>query len=814
MRGVVLEGGLKSDEDSFVDPMGSISCSRRSDPSSPITPCSYLWPLILLLAAPLATCWSDKLSIPRIKLSYQEVQRLDGVHHFGSRFSTANFHPFLLDLERGRLYVGARDYLFALNLQNISRNPWKIFWPAASEWKEECQAAGKNSKTECGNFVRVLHPFNESHLYTCGTGAFHPVCAFVQVGKRAGSQEESFHLDFNHIENGKGKSPFDPTIPLASVLVEKELFTATAMDFMGRDQAVLRSSMGERPTLRTEAHNSHWLHDPKFVAAYWIPESDDPADDKLYFFFRETALEGEASDKATYTRLAQICRNDLGGTRTLVNKWSTFLKARLRCAVPGGENVDTHFDELQDVFLLKTRDPKNPLVYAAFSTSSPIFKGSAVCMYSMADIRRAFLGPFAHKEGPAFQWVNYQGKVPYPRPGTCPSSRFGGFHSTRDYPDTTLSFVRSHPIMAQSVHPMGGRPLLVRTREPAHITRLAVDRVEAKDGHYDVLFLGTDKGSLLKVVLVPKERWSDLEGVTLEEVQLFKEPTAILSVAISPKRQQLYISSLQGVVQVPLQRCHAYGPACASCCLSRDPYCAWDGRACSRYYPYSKRRHRRQDVRNGNPLTQCSDQFHNYDPDAGTSGEQRVHGVQNSSTLLECTPTSGQARIFWLFQKDAAAGKHQVEEGERVVLTDRGLLLRNLQPSDSGIYLCKAEELLGFVHTLTRVSLSVFDDQTIRKQVEWRLRGMAKNKDWYRHVLALLGRSDNDPSRRKSCRKLRWRMRTERDKHLQPGAHLQPGSHRKWKHLQQSLKSRNRRGHGQRRKPRSIEHGVHDGLKE
>ena len=140
----------------------------------------------------------------------------------------------------------------------------------------------------------------------------------------------------------------------------------------------------------------------------------------------------------------------------------------------------------------------------------------------------------------------------------------------------------------------------------------------------------------------------------------------------------------------------------------------------------------------------------------------------------------------------------QVAESERAVLTDRGLLLRNLQPSDSGIYLCKAEELLGFVHTLTRVSLSVFHDRKVRKQVESGLHGMAKNKDWYRHVIALLGRSEKNPSSGKFCRQLRWRMRTERAKHLQPG------SHHKWKHLQQSLKSRNRRGHGQRRKPRSI----------
>lgn len=112
-----------------------------------------------------------------------------------------------------------------------------------------------------------------------------------------------------------------------------------------------------------------------------------------------------------------------------------------------------------DVFLLQTRDKRNPLVYAVFSTSrssplpapptmpsgasltlhivpcsltlsllspvSSIFQGSAVCVYTMADIRRAFLGPFAHKEGPNYQWVSYQGRVPYPRPGmVCGTGAF------------------------------------------------------------------------------------------------------------------------------------------------------------------------------------------------------------------------------------------------------------------------------------------------------------------------------------------------------------------------------------------------------
>lgn len=48
---------------------------------------------------------------------------------------------------------------------------------------------------------------------------------------------------------------------------------------------------------------------------------------------------------------------------------------------------------------------------------SNVFQGFAVCVYRMADIREAFNGPFAHKEGPNYQWGPYEGKVPYPRPG-------------------------------------------------------------------------------------------------------------------------------------------------------------------------------------------------------------------------------------------------------------------------------------------------------------------------------------------------------------------------------------------------------------
>lgn len=83
----------------------------------------------------------------------------------------------------------------------------------------------------------------------------------------------------------------------------------------------------------------------------------------------------------------------------LVNKCSTFNKARLVCSVPGPGGIDTYFDELgkvcmelyltgatqlvvtqldfrkkpmlsfpEDVFLLRTKDGKSPEIYALFST--------------------------------------------------------------------------------------------------------------------------------------------------------------------------------------------------------------------------------------------------------------------------------------------------------------------------------------------------------------------------------------------------------------------------------------------------------------
>lgn len=54
------------------------------------------------------------------------------------------------------------------------------------------------------------------------------------------------------------------------------------------------------------------------------------------------------NDGETVLCLHPSVQNDDGGHCCLVNKWSTFLKARLICSVPGADGMETHFDELRE----------------------------------------------------------------------------------------------------------------------------------------------------------------------------------------------------------------------------------------------------------------------------------------------------------------------------------------------------------------------------------------------------------------------------------------------------------------------------------
>ncbi|CAG5958105.1 unnamed protein product, partial [Menidia menidia] len=751
--------------------------------------------LILLATFPFGA--SIKQSVPRVKLSHRELMQASSVSLFLGPVDGLHSHSLLLDEERGRLLLGARDHVYLLDPDNLAKAPRKIHWPAQRDRVETCKLAGKNANQECANFIRVLHNYNQTHVYACGTGAFHPTCAFIQTTGRR--EDGVFQLLSNTVESGRLKCPFDPMQQFTSVLSDQYLYVGTSSDFLGKDTTFTRS-LGPPPDqhyIRTDISEDYWINEARFISAHPIADTYNPDDDKIYFFFREVSWEG--NDKSILSRVARVCKNDGGGLRSLTNKWTTFLKARLVCSVPGPDGVDTHFDELQDIFLLTTRDDKNPVIYAVFTTSSSIFRGSAVCVYSMADIRAAFNGPYAHKEGPDHRWTEYEGRIPYPRPGTCPSKTYDPrIKTTKDFPDDVISFIRYHPLMFRSVYPLTGRPVFTRVRVDYTLTHIVVDRVLADDGQYEVMFLGTDAGSVLKVVSITQENWST-EEVILEELQVFQGSSPILSMEISSKQKQLYVGSNEGLAQVSLSRCHLYGQACAECCLARDPYCAWDGHTCSQYIPAYKRRARRQDIKHGDPASQCWD---TQDSLGGGQVEDKViFGVESNSSFLECIPKSQQAQIRWYIQRPGTDHREEVRLDDRVVRIDRGLLIRRLHTSDAGVYICVAQEHTHFTYTLLRITLQLVTHGQLDRKVRLsedppaESHHGAESRQRYKDYMRVM--SAPFRSLEEYCDSLWLNKRSSRVR----GRVLGTG---KWKHIQEIKKSRNRRHHREREEEKIV----------
>uniref|UniRef100_A0A4W3KL10 Sema domain, immunoglobulin domain (Ig), short basic domain, secreted, (semaphorin) 3H n=1 Tax=Callorhinchus milii TaxID=7868 RepID=A0A4W3KL10_CALMI len=533
---------------------------------------------------------------------------------------------------------------------------FQLYWPALSERIEQCKMAGKNLNLDCANFLRVLHFYNQTHLYVCGTGAFHPRCAYIDTS--IFSRDEQLVLHQEQTECGKGKCPYDPQQRIASAMIDGELYAGISSDFMSRDVAFFRS-LGRRHVIRTEQYDSKWLQDPRFVKVHANAESNNEEDDKVYLFFTERAQEADGGNgKVIYSRVARVCKNDIGGQRSLVNKWSTFLKARLVCSIQSSEGIQTHFDELQDIFVLRGRDEKNPRIFGVFTTSSNILNGSAVCVYQMEDIVMAFKGQFSHKEGPDYKWVPYPGRVPFPRPGTCPSSTYGNYRSTRQYPDEAIFFIRTHPLMHHSVYPINQQPVLVRVGVDYKFTRIVVDRAEAVDGQYDVMFVGTGRQYV---------RQSSLNIVF---------------------QHWLYLGSKSGLAQVSFYQCDLYGKGCAECCLARDPYCTWNGKSCSRYKIFY------------------------------------AHTVQWNLTL-------------------------QVTLGDQIIPIEQGLLIRQIDRRDAGVYHCEIEDH-GFRWTLVKVQLLVVSANQLGNLYEGDIRAGGPIKErslpnvtrgvhpWYKDIMALI----------------------------------------------------------------------------
>ncbi|XP_030618407.1 semaphorin-6D isoform X4 [Delphinapterus leucas] len=470
---------------------------------------------------------------------------------------------------RDTLYIAGRDQVYTVNLNEIPKTEVipnkKLTWRSRQQDRENCAMKGKH-KDECHNFIKVFVPRNDEMVFVCGTNAFNPMCRYYRLNTLEYDGEEI---------SGLARCPFDARQTNVALFADGKLYSATVADFLASD-AVIYRSMGDGSALRTIKYDSKWIKEPHFLHAIEYGNY-------VYFFFREIAVEHNNLGKAVYSRVARICKNDMGGSQRVLEKhWTSFLKARLNCSVPGDSFF--YFDVLQSVTDIIQINGV-PTVVGVFTTQLNSIPGSAVCAFSMDDIEKVFRGRFKEQKTPDSVWTAVpEDKVPKPRPGCCAKHGLAEAYKTSiDFPDETLSFIKSHPLMDSAVPPIADEPWFTKTRIRYRLTAIAVDHSAGPHQNYTVIFVGSEAGMVLKV-LAKTSPFSLNDSVLLEEIEAYnhakcnaenEEDRRVISLQLDKVHHALYVAFSSCVIRIPLSRCERYASCKKSCIASRDPYCGW-----------------------------------------------------------------------------------------------------------------------------------------------------------------------------------------------------------------------------------------------
>ncbi|XP_052527646.1 semaphorin-7A isoform X2 [Tympanuchus pallidicinctus] len=441
---------------------------------------------------------------------------------------------FYHETNSSSIYVGGEGILYYYNF--ATSETYLVEFPV--ENGAQCLKPG--SPEDNKNFITLIAKHG-SEMLVCGTGACNPTCWHLTEKEKDSPQD------------GRGLAPFTPDTNSLVIVDYPNIYSTIKKSQQNGKIPRFRRVKGDGELYTSDTV----MQNPQFVKATTL-RHEDPYQDKIYYFFREDNPDKSPEAPRNISRVAQLCKEDKGGTSSLsASKWTTFLKASLICVDPATKG---NFNWLQDVFFVPASDWRDSKVYGLFTNT---WGSSAVCVYSFGDIDNVFR---------TSKLKGYNGPNPEIKPGQCVPF---GQHT----PSETFKIADSHPEVENRVEP------LAPTRSPLfhnkhRYQKIGVHEVSASDGHqYTVLYLATDRGSIHKVVELPG-------GVhNIMELQVFSKKDPIQSMILDHERAMLYVGSSRRVVEVPMDMCGVYRNNCESCLLARDPYCGWaDGRCQSIYH--------------------------------------------------------------------------------------------------------------------------------------------------------------------------------------------------------------------------------------
>ncbi|XP_070622822.1 semaphorin-7A-like isoform X2 [Erythrolamprus reginae] len=580
-------------------------------------------------------CLGTAQKVPRLRLvpkdavtrTFNQKERLMAMFH---------------EAGSSQLIVGGRGIVWILTFAGSEITPTEVPVRVEEKAEKDCKRAEKGN---CDNFIQTIERI-ENKTLVCGTNAGSPKCWILDNATLQKSNQGQMFTMLG--ESIVSSSPLQNSVTIA---IEDSLYSA-----LSGNKSSLQRSYGRRKGVKTR---DSWLGNAEFEGAAFFPHKDRRKDE-IFFFYNEVNRSAGLDEDQYKVWLGRVCKMDQGERPASGDFWSTFLKARLVCGRP---HEPLLFHRLEDTFVFR-----ETTLYGVFS--SP-WGSSAVCSYSMNRISSYF-------ETPRFK--NPQSPIPHPRPGSCIPPESSASMTK------VLAFIKDHPELEAVVYPDEGQPLYVLQTNDTY-TQVVVDKTrDANNVSHDVLFLGTSKGKIHKVLR------SEEQTVIIAELSPFKTEAPITQMILDATTGYLYVSTAFEVTRLPLHDCSQYHGNCWNCLLAQDPYCGWDaaGMSCSAVSHENHTNRLIQSLDSSSTTQACK----TVEAKLAQDAVKKVSVDRTAYIYLPCPLRSHHASYSWV-------------RGNKVypcAMEDQSCTLRfgPHAPMDEGVFKCTArekgykEEITGF----------------------------------------------------------------------------------------------------------------------
>ncbi|CAO4359814.1 unnamed protein product [Caenorhabditis nigoni] len=462
------------------------------------------------------------------------------------------FRELLINTKDGALFAGSEGAIFRLWAYNINDTGENVFSKkqlTLSETEEsECRSTASDEKL-CRPSTRFLaFTNNKDSIYVCSSVGMRPEIRVLDSISLQDQQEPRTEI---------GICVVDPTFNSTAVVVDNgnpedasSVYSGIRTGMGGENHLIYRPPLTKNgkqlhASIRTIYSDNKWLNEPQFVGSFDVGQH-------VLFFFREIAHDNSFGERIVHSRVARVCKKDIGGRNVLRQVWTSFVKARLNCSVSA--NFPFYFDHIQSVKRVDKHG--ETFFYATFSTSETAFTSSAICMFQLSSINHLLDTGLLMEETANGQFAVTADEIPVHRPGTCSSNS----HSISD---TDLHFAKTHLLVSDSIS--GGTPILP-LRDHVY-TQILVDQLN----NQNVIFAFDSSQQKMWKISHWKEgnewKWNLIETQTLKTSGF-----RINDVALLPG-EFFFATSKAGVHQFSVARCQEL-PSCALC--SMDPYCSWN----------------------------------------------------------------------------------------------------------------------------------------------------------------------------------------------------------------------------------------------